>query len=613
MDSLKAISESDPPATGKRRIDELLEEVSENCVECGLCVSECSFLEAYGTPRSIAKSYDPSSSSSHSLPFECSLCSLCTAVCPYGVKPKELFLEMRREAIRRGAAPEKQHRALTGYEKAGTSRLLTWRGLPEGCDTVFFPGCALPGTRPGTTFDTFRKLRETIPSLGVVLDCCTKPSHDLGREEYFSATFGELKGWLLDRGVKRVLVACPNCWKVFTDYMPEVAVETVYEALPREERSVLEGVNVTIHDSCVMRFAGDAQSAVRALAGSTGAKVVEMVHSGEKTLCCGEGGAVGYVAPKLASTWGLKRAKEAGELPVVTFCAGCANHLSSRIKVCHVLDLISGPKETLEGKVRVGKSPFTYLNRLRLKARFKKEVKTAHSGERPPLPGTSGSKLKLLLGVAALVALVIGVRASGLGQYLEQERLRELIAGFGVWAPALYMLFYTLAPSLFLPGLPITIVGGILFGPVWGVIYTITSATAGACLAFLVSRYLARDWVEARLTGPRWRKLDEEVAKNGWKVVAFTRLVPLFPFNLLNYALGLTKIGFLPYAAASFVCMLPATIAYIVFSSSLLDLLRGKASLGLIAGIALVAAVSFLPAIVKKFLRRKGADETILK
>jgi uncharacterized membrane protein YdjX (TVP38/TMEM64 family) len=96
-------------------------------------------------------------------------------------------------------------------------------------------------------------------------------------------------------------------------------------------------------------------------------------------------------------------------------------------------------------------------------------------------------------------------------------------------------------------------------------------------------------------------------------VVAFTRLVPLFPFNLLNYAFGLTKIGFLPYAVTTFFCMLPACIAYIVFSSSLLDLLRGKASPALIGGIVLLVAVSLIPALVKRFSRRKGSDISILK
>jgi uncharacterized membrane protein YdjX (TVP38/TMEM64 family) len=163
------------------------------------------------------------------------------------------------------------------------------------------------------------------------------------------------------------------------------------------------------------------------------------------------------------------------------------------------------------------------------------------------------------------------------------------------------MLLYTVAPVLFLPGLPITIAGGILFGPVWGVVYSITGATAGASAAFLISRYAARGWVEAKLAGPRWRELDRSVLKNGWKIVAFTRLIPLFPFNLLNYAFGLTSIRFLPYAVTSFVCMLPACIAFIVFSSSLPDIIKGNVSPGFIIGILLIVIVSLIPALIRKF------------
>ena len=134
------------------------------------------------------------------------------------------------------------------------------------------------------------------------------------------------------------------------------------------------------------------------------------------------------------------------------------------------------------------------------------------------------------------LAFIVAFRVAGLTEYLEQGRLRTLIEGYGTLAPLLYMLLYAVAPTLFLPGLPLTVVGGLLFGPFWGVVYTIISATTGACIAFLVSRYLARDWVEQKLKSPRWRHLDEQVAKHGWKMVAMTRLVPLFPFNLLNYA-----------------------------------------------------------------------------
>jgi uncharacterized membrane protein YdjX (TVP38/TMEM64 family) len=175
-------------------------------------------------------------------------------------------------------------------------------------------------------------------------------------------------------------------------------------------------------------------------------------------------------------------------------------------------------------------------------------------------------------------------------------------------APAAYMLLYAVAPAVFLPGLPITLVGGILFGPLWGVVYSIIGATTGASLAFFISRHVARDWIRAKLTGPRWQQLDRSVEKNGWKIVAFTRLVPLFPFNLLNYAFGLTAIGYLPYAVTSFICMLPACTAFIVFSSSLPEIIKGKLSPGFIVGIVLMVLVSLMPAVIRKLKLKQEND-----
>jgi uncharacterized membrane protein YdjX (TVP38/TMEM64 family) len=210
----------------------------------------------------------------------------------------------------------------------------------------------------------------------------------------------------------------------------------------------------------------------------------------------------------------------------------------------------------------------------------------------------------LLLGVIA--ATILAFRLTGATRYLDQETLRQWIEGYGGLAPFVYMLTYALAPSLLLPGLPITIAGGVLFGPFWGVVYAITGATIGACIAFLIARYVARDWVERKLRSPRWRRLDEGVEKHGWKVVAFTRLIPLFPFNLLNYAFGLTRIKFLQYTVATFFCMLPACIAFIVFSSSLLDLLKGRISLIFLVGLGLVILVSLIPLLYGRYKKKKG-------
>ncbi len=214
--------------------------------------------------------------------------------------------------------------------------------------------------------------------------------------------------------------------------------------------------------------------------------------------------------------------------------------------------------------------------------------------------------LKFIILIAFVLGAFLAVRYLGLGQYLDQETMRSWIEGFGVWGPVVYMLIYAIAPSLMLPGLPITVVGGVLFGPFWGVVYVAIGATTGATLAFLIARKMGREWVESLIKGGRMREIDDAVEKKGWKIVAFTRLIPLFPFNFLNYAFGLTRIGVLPYFLATLVFMLPGITAYVVFSSSILDVFHGRVSPAFIAGVVLVLLVSLIPFIYKRFRPHRG-------
>jgi uncharacterized membrane protein YdjX (TVP38/TMEM64 family) len=192
-------------------------------------------------------------------------------------------------------------------------------------------------------------------------------------------------------------------------------------------------------------------------------------------------------------------------------------------------------------------------------------------------------------------------------EQLDAAALEAWVAGAGAAGPLVYMAVYALATVLLLPGALITLAGGALFGPLWGTFYSLTGATLGAAAAFLAARYLASDWVARRASG--WtRQLIEGVESEGWRFVAFVRLVPLFPFNVLNYALGLTRIGFIAYVIASFVFMLPGALAYTWLGYAGREAAAGGEGVirkGLIA-LALLAAAAFLPRLVKR-LRGQGS------
>lgn len=207
---------------------------------------------------------------------------------------------------------------------------------------------------------------------------------------------------------------------------------------------------------------------------------------------------------------------------------------------------------------------------------------------------------------AFVAAAFVSVRFFGLGEYLDRDRLRLWVDGFGVWGPLVYILVYSIAPSLMMPGLALTVIGGVLFGPVRGSIYVMAGATIGASVAFLIARHMGREWVEGVVKGGWLEELDAKVERQGWKIVAFTRLIPLFPFNFLNYAFGLTKIKFSHYLIATFVFMIPGAVAYVVFSSSILDLFKGGVSLEFVIGAVLVVMISLAAYLYKKYKKTPG-------
>ena len=116
----------------------------------------------------------------------------------------------------------------------------------------------------------------------------------------------------------------------------------------------------------------------------------------------------------------------------------------------------------------------------------------------------------------------------------------------------------------FLPGSPVTVLAGFVFGPLWGIFYASVASIISISIAFLIARYVARDLVEGWVkNNAQFRKIDEQVEEQGWRILMFTRLVPIFPFNLQNYAYGLTSIRFSTYVLVSAIFMLPGTAAFV--------------------------------------------------
>jgi len=218
-----------------------------------------------------------------------------------------------------------------------------------------------------------------------------------------------------------------------------------------------------------------------------------------------------------------------------------------------------------------------------------------------PAGGAKGKRVAVALLLAAFVIAAVPLRG-----HVDGAAVRRWLDSAGWWGPLAFMAAYAAATVAFFPGSVLTLAGGALFGPLWGTFYSLTGATAGATGAFVVARYLASDWV-ARRSGGRLARLLEGVDAEGWRFVAFVRLVPLFPFNLLNFALGLTRIRLLHYVIASYIAMLPGALAYSYLGYVGREALGGGSGLiqkGLLA-LALLASAAFLPRFLMRLRRNR--------
>jgi uncharacterized membrane protein YdjX (TVP38/TMEM64 family) len=225
----------------------------------------------------------------------------------------------------------------------------------------------------------------------------------------------------------------------------------------------------------------------------------------------------------------------------------------------------------------------------------------------------------ILVGMTLVSAPVEAQEALVNNGFNPQELLRnalQWVDDLGAIAPIAFILVYMVATVAFLPGSLLTLGAGVLFGIVQGSFYVFIGATLGATLAFLVGRYVARGWISQKIAGnPKFKAIDRAVGKEGFKIVLLTRLSPIFPFNLLNYGMGVTGVALKDYVLAS-VGMIPGTIMYVYIGSlaGSIATIGGETSANPVAQwtiriIGFVATVAVTLYVTK--IARKALDESI--
>jgi len=209
--------------------------------------------------------------------------------------------------------------------------------------------------------------------------------------------------------------------------------------------------------------------------------------------------------------------------------------------------------------------------------------------------------------MAGLLAIGIVVAVLNRHQF-DSDAIQLWINELGGAGPVIFVGAYIIACVLFLPGSLLTLTAGALFGPILGSLYSLIGATTGATLSFLIARYLASGWVE-QYSQNKLGSIKHSIEQEGWRFVAFVRLVPIFPFNLLNYALGLTRISLRDYVVTTLLCMIPGAFAYTYLGYAGKEAITGGEDLvqKIILATALLACVAFLPGIVKRVRQNSSA------
>ncbi len=212
--------------------------------------------------------------------------------------------------------------------------------------------------------------------------------------------------------------------------------------------------------------------------------------------------------------------------------------------------------------------------------------------------------IKIVILVIFIVGAILLVRYTPIKSYLTPDALGSFLEKMGLWAPAVFILLYAAGACLFVPGTILTGLGAAIFGPYWGFLWVWFGAIIGAAAAFFIGRTLGREFA-ASLIGDKLKKYDDGIERNGFATVLYLRLV-YFPFTLMNFGMGLTKVRFWDYIAGTGLGITVGTFIFTFFIGSLKDVWASGnwgelISFKVFFSIGLFILSFFIPRIIKKF------------
>lgn len=394
-----AVSASDP-AVGYSREEAGLE--AGRCLqcECRECVKACEYLAFYGSypKRYVREIYNNLSivmgiHHANKMINSCSLCGLCSQVCPGGFDMTEVCRQARQMMVQRGKMPPSAHDfALRDMRFSGGEHFALSRHQPgfTTSSLVFYPGCQQAASSPRAIERLYRFLGEKIDGgVGLMLGCCGAPANWAGQEGLFQEALQRLEDNWRDLGCPKVITACPTCYSMFHHNLPEVPVETVWTLLDRI--GLPEGVTLTagprklaVHDSCTTRHETRLHNAVRNILGKLGYQALELPLSRDNTVCCGYGGLMIHANPEVARKVIARRIRES-EDDYLSYCAMCRDNFASQGKRSfYLMDLLFAGDPEMLAKRQVPDYSRRRENRAALKRSLLSQLWGETVAEPPP-------------------------------------------------------------------------------------------------------------------------------------------------------------------------------------------------------------------------------------